>query len=96
MQFKPSLCQMLTLGLIFMSIYCNYSSNEVVENKIRSMLVGSFGCDPETITIVQLKDGIVNCHNNMNYQITIGDKKYFAKYGNPNGEILGVSTILCK
>lgn len=73
--------------------------NTSIEHKVRSLLVNFLDCDPNSVVISQLKDGVVNCYNNTDYKITIGNKSYFAKYGNQNGELLGTSLpneILCR
>lgn len=76
-----------------------HASNEFIETKIRLMLVDFFQCESESIRIAQLSDGVVNCYNNTDYQIVLGDKKYFAKHGNPHGKQLGTSLgndIVCR
>ena len=59
------------------------------EGKIRSILAGFFRCDPDSVSVVQMKDGVINCYNNTDYKITVEGKNYFAKLANPNGKILG-------
>lgn len=77
----------------------NNSPETPIETKIKLLLVDFLQCDPTSVILSQLKDGVVNCYNNTDYKIVIGDKKYFAKYENPNGKILGTSLqneILCR
>lgn len=62
-----------------------------IERKIRSILADFLGCNPNTVSIAQLKDGVINCYNNTDFKITIEEKNYFAKFENPDGKILGTS-----
>jgi thiamine kinase-like enzyme len=63
----------------------------VQEQKITNILVDFLQCHPNSVSITQLKDGIVNCYNNTDYKITVDGKRYFAKIANPNGKILMTS-----
>lgn len=49
-------------------------------------LANLLGCSPEAVQLIELGG-----YNNRNYRATIEGHSYFAKFANPNGEVLGSS-----
>ena len=86
------ICFILAMGKAFMA-------ESEIETKIKELLVDYFHCNPTSIVIDPLRDGVVNCYNNFNYKITIDGKSYFAKFENQNGKLLQTSLhndIVCR
>lgn len=67
------------------------SQEEKTERKLKSVLAEFLGCALDAVSIIQMKDGVINCYNNTDFKVTVEGKNYFAKLANPDGKILGTS-----